>query len=202
MKNKIGILTLSLLGLYQPAQAITLIGWDIPSSASVPAPTGSTAIAGMSVATGVTAGNFTMGTGLISNATSSAWRATGYGQTGTDTAALTAANTAGDYWACQFGASSGDSVTVNGIGSGSWSTGSTGPSRMSMLYSTTLDFSSGYTTVATALATAGTTFNFVSSFTTALGAAYLGGLAVGLWSSTDAISALWQEDQRATWFRV
>ena len=32
--------------------------------------------------------------------------------------------------------------------------------------------------------------------TTALGAAYLGGLAVGLWSSTDAISALWQEDQR------
>lgn len=32
--------------------------------------------------------------------------------------------------------------------------------------------------------------------TTALGAAYLGGLAVGLWSSTDAISALWQEDRR------
>jgi glycerol kinase len=32
--------------------------------------------------------------------------------------------------------------------------------------------------------------------TTALGAAYLGGLAAGLWSSTDAISALWQEDQR------
>jgi glycerol kinase len=32
--------------------------------------------------------------------------------------------------------------------------------------------------------------------TTALGAAYLGGLAVGLWSSIDAISALWQEDQR------
>jgi glycerol kinase len=32
--------------------------------------------------------------------------------------------------------------------------------------------------------------------TTALGAAYLGGLAVGLWSSTDEISSLWQEDQR------
>ena len=32
--------------------------------------------------------------------------------------------------------------------------------------------------------------------TTALGAAYLGGLAVGLWSSTDEVSALWQEDQR------
>jgi glycerol kinase len=32
--------------------------------------------------------------------------------------------------------------------------------------------------------------------TTALGAAYLGGLAVGLWSSTDEISTLWQEDQR------
>jgi glycerol kinase len=37
--------------------------------------------------------------------------------------------------------------------------------------------------------------------TTALGAAYLGGLAAGLWSNTDAISALWQEDQRfePTW---
>jgi glycerol kinase len=32
--------------------------------------------------------------------------------------------------------------------------------------------------------------------TTALGAAYLGGLAVGLWSDTHVISALWQEDRR------
>jgi glycerol kinase len=32
--------------------------------------------------------------------------------------------------------------------------------------------------------------------TTALGAAYLGGLAVGLWSDTQVISALWQEDRR------
>lgn len=32
--------------------------------------------------------------------------------------------------------------------------------------------------------------------TTALGAAYLSGLAVGLWSSTSDISALWQEDKR------
>ncbi len=32
--------------------------------------------------------------------------------------------------------------------------------------------------------------------TTALGAAYLGGLAVGLWSSTSDIYALWQEDKR------
>lgn len=32
--------------------------------------------------------------------------------------------------------------------------------------------------------------------TTALGAAYLGGLAVGLWSDTQAISELWQEDRR------
>ena len=32
--------------------------------------------------------------------------------------------------------------------------------------------------------------------TTALGAAYLGGLAVGLWSDTQAIAALWQEDRR------
>jgi glycerol kinase len=32
--------------------------------------------------------------------------------------------------------------------------------------------------------------------TTALGAAYLGGLACGLWSSTDQIASLWQEDKR------
>ena len=32
--------------------------------------------------------------------------------------------------------------------------------------------------------------------TTALGAAYLGGLAIGLWSSTREIAALWQEDRR------
>lgn len=32
--------------------------------------------------------------------------------------------------------------------------------------------------------------------TTALGAAYLGGLAVGLWSDTHVISELWQEDRR------
>ena len=170
MKNKIVILTLSLLGLYQPAQAITLIGWDIPLSTTTPAPTGSTAIAGMSVATGVTAGNFTMGTGLTSSATTSAWRASGYNTTTSDAAALAAANTAGDYWAFQFGASSGYSVTVNGIGSGQWSTSGSGPAKMSMIYSTSSDFAS-YSTIATATATAGTTFNFVSSFTTALGAA-------------------------------
>jgi len=167
MKNKIVILTLSLLGFYQPAHAIVLIGWDIPTSATVPAPTGSTAIAGMSVATGVTAGNFTMGTGLTSSATTAAWRASGYNTTTSDAAALAAANTAGDYWAFQFGASSGYSVTVNGIGSGSWSTSTTGPAKMSMIYSTSSDFAS-YSTIATATATAGTTFNFVSSFTTAL----------------------------------
>jgi glycerol kinase len=32
--------------------------------------------------------------------------------------------------------------------------------------------------------------------TTALGAAYLGGLAIGLWSDTQVISGLWQEDRR------
>jgi len=167
MKNKIAIFTLSLLGLYQPAQAITLIGWDIPTSATVPAPTASTAIAGMSVATGVTTGNFTMGTGLTAGSTTGGWRVGGYNQMGTDTAALTAANTAGDYWAFQFGASSGYSVVVNGIGSGQWTTSSTGPAKMSMIYSTSSDFAS-YSTIATATATAGTTFNFASSFTTAL----------------------------------
>ena len=165
MKNKIAILTLSLLGLYQPAQAITLIGWDIPTSAT--APTGTTVLAGMSVATGVTAGNFTMGNGLGTGSSTSAWRVNGYDQTGTDIAALTAANTAGDYWAFQFGASSGYSVTVNGIGAGTWSTSNSGPAKMSMIYSTSSDFAS-YSIIATATATAGTTFNFASSFTTEL----------------------------------
>ena len=170
MKNKIAIFTLSLLGLYQPAQAITLIGWDIPTSATVPAPTASTAIAGMSVATGVTAGNFTMGPGLTKSATSAAWRASTYGTTGTDAVALAAANTANDYWAFQFGASAGYSVTVNGIGAGTWSISNSGPTRMSMLYSTTSNFAS-YSTIATATAAAGADFSFASSFTTALAAA-------------------------------
>ena len=166
MKNKIAIFTLSLLGLYQPAQAITLIGWDIPVTATVPATTGATSLAGMSVATGVTTGNFTMGTGLVSSTTTSAWRPSGYGTMLTEADA----NTAGDYFAFQFGASSGYSVTVNGIGSGTWSTSNSGPAKMSMIYSTSSDFAT-YTTVATATATAGTTFNFASSFTTALVAA-------------------------------
>jgi autotransporter-associated beta strand protein len=170
MKNKFAILTLSLLGLYQPAQAITLIGWDIPTSAAVPAPTGSTAVAGMSVATGVTAGNFTMGTGLTSAVTSTAWRASAYNTTTTDAAALAAANTANDYWAFQFGASSGYSVVVNGIGSGTWSISASGPTKMSMIYSTTSNFAS-YSTVATATVTAGADFSFATDFTTALAAA-------------------------------
>ena len=174
MKNKIAIFTLSLLGLYQPAQAITLIGWDIPISSTVPAPTGTTVLAGMSVATGVTAGNFTMGTGLISSVQSSSWRATSYNQYNstiipglTEPAALVNANLNGDYWAFQFGASSGYSVTVNGIGSGTWTISNAGPTRMSMLYSTTADFAS-YSTIATATAVSGGSVNFASSFTTAL----------------------------------
>jgi len=163
MKNKIAIFTLSLLGLYQPAQAITLIGWDIPTSATIPATTGSTALAGMSVATGVTTGNFTMGAGLVSSTTTTAWRPSGYGTLLTEAAA----NTANDYFAFQFGASSGYSVTVNGIGSGTWTTSSSGPAKMSMIYSTSSDFAT-YTTVATATTTAGTDFNFATSFTTAL----------------------------------
>jgi len=168
MKNKIAIFTLSLLGLYQPAQAITLIGWDIPTSATTP--TGSTAIAGSSVATGVTAGNFTMGTGLTSAATTSTWRATAYNTTTTDAAALAAANTANDYWAFQFGASAGYSVTVNGIGSGTWSISASGPTKMSMIYSTTSNFAS-YSTIATGTAIAGGDYNFVTDFSNALAAA-------------------------------
>ena len=174
MKNNFAILTLSLLGLYQPAQAITLIGWDIPTSTTIPAVTGTTAIAGMSVATGVTAGNFTMGTGLISSPSSSTWRATSYNQYNTlgitESAALAAANTANDYWAFQFGASSGYSVVVNGIGAGTWSISTAGPQRMSMIYSTTSNFSS-YSTVATATIASGADYNFASAFTTALAAA-------------------------------
>ena len=167
MKNKIAIFTLSLLGLYQPAHAITLIGWDIPISTLT-----TTSVSALSTATGVTAGSFSMGSGLSqpSSASSSAWRAASYNTTTTDAAALAAANTASDYWAFQFGASSGYSVTVNGIGSGTWSINGNGPTRMSMLYSTTSDFAT-YSTIATATITSNTDFSFVSSFTTALAAA-------------------------------
>ena len=170
MKNKFAILALSLLGLYQPAQAITLIGWDIPVAATTPATTGATSLTGMSVATGVTAGNFTMGNGLTSAVAASSWRGTGYNSTATDAAALTAANTAGDYWAFQFGASSGYSVIVNGIGSGMWAIGSSGPTKMSMIYSTTSNFAT-YSTIATATIAGGTDFSFANDFSTALAAA-------------------------------
>jgi autotransporter-associated beta strand protein len=167
MKNNFAILTLSLLGLYQPAQAITLIGWDIPVSTLT-----TTSVSALSTATGVTAGSFTMGPGLNQDNTtsSSVWKAISYNQTGTDATALAAANTNGDYWAFQFGASSGYSVTVNGIGSGQWKIGSSGPLKMSMIYSTTSNFAS-YSTIATATTVASGTVDFASAFTTALAAA-------------------------------
>jgi len=73
MKNKIAIFTLSLLGLYQPAQAITLIGWDIPVSTTT---TTSVSALSTSTATGVTAGSVTIGSGLALSTNSNRWSST------------------------------------------------------------------------------------------------------------------------------
>jgi len=175
MKKVVASLTLAFATVFSSSHAITLIGWDIPTSTTIPAVTGTTVISGMAVATGVTAGNFTMGTGLTSAPSSSTWRATSYNQYNTtsgltESAALVNANNNGDYWAFQLSAASGYRVVVNGIGSGTWSISTAGPQRMSLIYSTTSNFAT-YTTIATATAASGGDVNFASSFTTALAAA-------------------------------
>ena len=167
MKNKIAILTLSLLGLYQPAHAIVLIGWDIPVSTTT-----TTSVSAMSTAIGVTAGSITIGSGLTPSSSASGWRASAYNQTAETAAALTAANTGGDYWAFQFGASSGYSVVVNGIGSLQFGTSSAGPKDWALIYSTSGGASfTTYNTVATYAGLSGGTVNVAPTFTTALAAA-------------------------------
>lgn len=167
MNNKFAILTLSLLGLYQPAQAITLIGWDIPVSTTT-----TTSVAAMTTATGVTAGSITIGSGLTPSSSSSGWRGSAYNQTAETAAALTAANNGGDYWAFQFGANSGYTVVVNGIGSLQFGSSSAGPKDWALLYSTSggADFTT-FNTVATYAGLSGGTVNVASTFTTALAAA-------------------------------
>lgn len=167
MKNKIVILTLSLLGFYQPAHAIVLIGWDIPVSTTT-----TTSVSAMSTAIGVTAGSITIGSGLTVSSSASGWRGTAYNQTAETAAALTAANTGGDYWAFQFGASSGYSVVVNGIGSLQFGTSSAGPKDWALLYSTSggANFTT-FNTVATYAGLSGGTVNVAPTFTTALAAA-------------------------------
>lgn len=145
-----------------------LAGWDIPVSTLT-----TTSVLPMSLATGVTASSFTMGSGLNqpTASSSSSWRATSYSTlNAVDAAALAAANTGNDYWAFELSASSGYSVVVTGIGSGIWSISSAGPQRMSLIYSTTSNFSS-FRTIATATIASGADFDFASSFTTALAAA-------------------------------
>ena len=167
MKNKIAILTLSLLGLYQPAHAIVLIGWDIPVSTTT-----TTSVSALSTATGVTAGSVTIGSGLTLSTNSNRWSASAYNQTGVDTAALTAANTAGDYWAFQFGASSGYNVVVNGIGSLQLGTSGSGPKNWALLYSTSGGASfTTYSTVSTFAGATGGTVDVAPTFTTGLAGA-------------------------------
>lgn len=166
MKNKIVILTLSLFGLYQPAQAIVLIGWDIPTTTTT-----ITSVSALSTATGVTAGSVTIGSGLTLSSNNSRWSASSYNQTGVDTTALTAANTGGDFWAFQFGASSGYSVVVNGIGSLQLGTSASGPKNWALLYSTSGGASfTTYNTVSTFAGATGGTVDVASAFTTALAA--------------------------------
>lgn len=167
MKNKFAIFTLSLLGLYQPAHAITLIGWDIPTTTTT-----TTSVSAMTTATGVTAGSVTIGSGLTLSSNNSRWSASSYNQTAETAAALTAANTGGDYWAFQFGASSGYNVTVNGIGSLQFGTSASGPKDWSLIYSTSGGSSfTTYNTIATFAGVTGGTVDVAPTFSTALAAA-------------------------------
>ena len=131
------------------AQTVTLASYDIPVSTTTISSVAGTA------APGVTAGTITIGSGLVLSSSTSGWRATGFDQALQTSAALAAANTAGDYWAFSMSAQANYNVTLNGFGSVGFGASGTGPKNWALLYSTSSDFSSP-TTVVTSLTSAST----------------------------------------------
>jgi autotransporter-associated beta strand protein len=127
------------------AQTVTLASYDIPTST-----TSISSVAG-TAATGVTAGSITIGSGLTLSSSSGGWRATGYNQTGQDAAALAAANSGGDYWAFSMSAQANYTVTLNGFGSVGFVGSGSSPKNYALLYSTSSDFSSPTTVVASTI---------------------------------------------------
>ena len=144
------------------AQTVTLASYDIPVSTTTISSVAGTA------APGVTAGSITIGSGLTLSSSSGGWRGTGYNQTGQDAAALAAANSGGDYWAFSMSAQANYTVTLNGFGSVGFVGSGTGPKNYALLYSTSSDFSSPTTVVASTITPSSTAVMTTSAWSTAL----------------------------------
>lgn len=84
----------------------------------------------------MTAGDIVKGPLLTLSSSSSGWRATSYNQTNTDLAALTNANTGGDYWSFTVSAQTGFTVTLTNIGVLSFGISASGPKNWGLIYST------------------------------------------------------------------
>jgi autotransporter-associated beta strand protein len=144
------------------AQTITLASYDIPTStASI------SSVAG-TAASGVTAGSITIGSGLTLSSSSGGWRGTAFNQVGQDATALAAANSGGDYWAFSMSAQANYSVTLNGFGSVGFVGSSTGPKNWALLYSTSSDFSSPTTVVASTITPSSTAVMTTTAWSAAL----------------------------------
>ncbi|NBS15148.1 MAG: hypothetical protein EBT57_10190 [Verrucomicrobia bacterium] len=129
MKKILAPLAFSLIGVFSSAHAVTLVGYDIPTS------TTNNTLSPMSSATGVTATSITAGPGLsfsTNNTSSSRWQATSYNQTAQTDVAMDAANTGGDYWAFSVTAATGYNLTINGIGSFQWGASTSGPKNVAL----------------------------------------------------------------------
>lgn len=146
------------------AQTVTLASYDIPVSTTTISSVAGTA------APGVTAGSITIGSGLTLASSSGGWRGTAFNQAGQDAAALAAANAGGDYWAFSMSAQANYNVTLNGFGSVGFVGSSTGPKNWALLYSTSSDFSSPTTVVASTFTPSSTAVMTTTAWTSALAA--------------------------------
>ena len=146
------------------AQTVTLASYDIPVSTTTISSVAGTA------APGVTAGSITIGSGLTLSSSVGGWRGTAFNQVGQDATALAAANSGGDYWAFSMSAQANYQVTLTGFGSVGFVGSSTGPKNWALLYSTSSDFSSPTTVVASTITPSNTAVMTTTAWTSALAA--------------------------------
>ena len=144
------------------AQTVTLASYDIPTSTTTTPSVAGTA------ATGVTAGSITIGSGLTLSSSSGGWRGTAFNQAGQDATALAAANSGGDYWAFSMSAQANYQVTLNGFGSVGFVGSPSGPKNWALLYSTSSDFSSPTTVVASTISPSSTAVMTTAAWSAAL----------------------------------
>ena len=167
MKKILVPVAFSFFGVISSTQAVTLVGYDLPTS------TTNKTQNPMPAATGVTPSAITAGSGLsflTNNTSTSRWQASSFNQTGQDDTALGLANTGGDYWAFSVTAASGYNLTINGVGSFQWGIGSSGPKNMALIYSADSTFSS-YTILARGSCLVSSTTNLTATWNAALAAA-------------------------------